>query len=999
MSGDWMDSFLEETQVPQVKRRPWMDECEMILGTRENTDAIIDECIQSGVYAIDLETSGLDNRVFNGRTMDHIAGICLSPDGVKGYYIPVRHDLEKYGEHNVPGSVWRPAMKRLVDSPALAVFHNGKFDQEFLQFNGGEPLGEWDQPKTWDDTLILAYLRNTRAKTIGLKSLAEAPPDATHEHQCGGPGLGCEMIKLHELWGHETEKSGFKYDFTTLDPSWAPSLWYASSDAIMTFRLYELLKKEGEEQRTIHLMEKLCVAATRWMERNRICVSQDKVLELIKLGQQEWFDSIMELYEEASKILERDIMPGHYKLLRDIFRPDDTKFLVPEQLIQAKAQSQQRYPDPKGVIKSRGKEWPSIYDVSSAQQLGNMFAEMRVPGLKYTEKTGQVVTKKEVLNEIIEKAGKKFPFMGKVKRFRETWKALGSYLYPMLLDVEPSDNTMRINFQQHRVDTGRFSTPSKDDARAEVPGWPQLNLQSMPATYDPKRPACMTRLRECIVARSGYFLVAIDYAGVELRIVTNLSREPKWLSEFFHCASCDRTFERGDGRTTPSAPPPRCPDCGSDKIGDLHTLTALEIYGQDAVHKSDWKKLRGNAKATNFALCYGGGGNAVVRATECDKNEGWRIKNQFDQTYRGLKSWWDGQHTFARNHGYVLTGFGRKYPVPDITNADGFFRSKAERNSVNGPVQGTSADITKIAMGLIYKECKKRGWLDDVKMIITMHDELVFEIKGERIEEAIDVIVPIMTSNSLILGKKWPIPLTTDVEIGYDWTNPWDVNAMRAGEVRFLNGKKYKQDAQIPVGMRWEDLHPIDGKDPDQERKWKAHEYKKKDQIPEGVRWETIPNFPEPLSPLFKRKTLTGVPDPSEGGTPGGTPPRPDDGGPGGVSVSVPVMVEEEDDVDLDEIDLDDDDSPAPAPAIQRMEMSPASNGDVFTYRVEAPLTLTTVMKLADLIRQCRNGGTKVLHLCTASGESLDGWREVFGHAEVRVSSDEFAILAKAARL
>jgi len=92
--------------------------------------------------------------------------------------------------------------------------------------------------------------------------------------------------------------------------------------------------------------------------------------------------------------------------------------------------------------------------------------------------------------------------------------------------------------------------------------------------------------------------------------------------------------------------------------------------------------------STNFALCYGGGGNAVVRATGCDKNEGWRIKNQFDATYKGLRSWWVGQHQFANKYGFVLTAWGRIYPVPDIWSADGGFRSKAERNSVNGPIQG-----------------------------------------------------------------------------------------------------------------------------------------------------------------------------------------------------------------------------------------------------------------------------------------------------------------------
>ena len=283
--------FLEASQTPRVNRRPWMDDCQFILGTEENIDSIVAECIKSGLYALDLETSGLDNRVFNGRTVDHIAGFCLSPDGVVGYYIPIAHDPELYDDHNIPQSVWRPAMARLVESDSVAIFHNGKFDHEFLQFNGGDPLGEWDKPSKWEDTLILAYLRNTRARLKSLKALTKAPTDADAESMTGGPGLDREMIELYELWGHTKQESGFNYDFTTLDPSWEASLWYAGSDAICTYQLYKILHPEVVDpepatkqpnQRTVYVIEKLGVAATRWMERGRLFIKQDKVRELVR---------------------------------------------------------------------------------------------------------------------------------------------------------------------------------------------------------------------------------------------------------------------------------------------------------------------------------------------------------------------------------------------------------------------------------------------------------------------------------------------------------------------------------------------------------------------------------------------------------------------------------------------------------------------------------------------------------------------------------------------
>jgi hypothetical protein len=204
----------------------------------------------------------------------------------------------------------------------------------------------------------------------------------------------------------------------------------------------------------------------------------------------------------------------------------------------------------------------------------------------------------------------------------------------------------------------------------------------------------------------------------------------------------------------------------------------VDVSLQDTDHLY-WANGLLTHNSTNFALCYGGGGNAVDASTGCGKQEGWRIKDQFDKTYKGLKNWWGEQHKFARKYKYVMTAFGRRYPLPDIDHEMGGFRSKAERNATNGPIQGTSADITKLSMGLIYKECKARGWLDKVHMLITMHDELVFEIDRDVLSEAIDTFVAIMNRNAALLRLRWPVPLTSDVELGPDWTVPWDLKKCR----------------------------------------------------------------------------------------------------------------------------------------------------------------------------------------------------------------------------
>ena len=572
-----------------------------------------------------------------------------------------------------------------------------------------------------------------------------------------------------------------------------------------------------------------------------------------------------------------------------------------------------------------------------------MFEEMGVPGLVYTEKSGQVKTSKDVLDAVVERAGAKFPFMAKIKRFREIHKALSNYLMPMLQESEPHDDTMAISFRGHKVDTGRFATPSKQ--KVKMRGWPGLNLQSLPAGYDPNRPACMRRLRECIVGRDGKFIVAIDYAGVELRLVTNLSREPKWLSEYFHCSTCDRKFDPNKGKPegggTPEAPPPRCPNCGSDKIGDLHTLTALTVYGDDATDKPEWKMLRQRAKGANFALCYGGGGSAVSRSTGCDKNEGWRIKNLFDGNYKTLRSWWGAQHAYARQREYVLTAFGRKYPVPDINHGDGGFRSKAERNSVNGPIQGSSADITKLAMALLYKEIKRRGWMTKVLMVITMHDELVFEVDGDVLEEFLAVAEKVMCRNKFVLAQKWPIPLTTDCEIGYDWSVPWDLNTMRAGEIRFLGDQKFYKPAKAEAA---------------------------------GHVWDDMGRFPASLTPFFKHQTFEGI-EVTLGPAP-----------------KAPEEPPEESDAP--------DEPPTTPEAVANRPRPPTGlkKGDVFEYTLSCQLDIRTYPLLAAAIHKCRNGGTKHLRLLTRDGvvlNDLPEWAEFVSTEPVLVNDQQFWHLAQ----
>ena len=780
MIGD----FFESLQRPDIKPKPWMVKVDLILGTKDNIKQAIDECLASSHYGIDLETTGLDNRVFDGRTRDQIVGISIAPNDKKAYYFPIRHS--KGIEHNVGWSIIEREFGRLLDESATAipVFHNAAFDQEFLVYSSDARMGEkrFDKPRLWEDNFIMVSLMNPRDKGgRGLKHQSKTR-------------LDYEMIELDELIPDSKVK-----DYSTLDPSWDASVWYAASDALCTLKLYhEIAKEFPKEMLSLYAIEKKCNTSVRWMHRNRIFVDREKTLSFIKKGQKEWMESVIEVYQGAKTIIGRDIMPNSIKIMTGEIKginKFDTDSTTPykEVLEQARLEADRNYDTGteltyKSVVPKldgKGTEeiaFPETYDIFSPQQLGLLFRELKIPNLQTTD-SGQVATGADVLDEVIEQAEETFPFMKKIKRFRELAKALGQYLIPMLEDVGP-DGTLKAKFNQFGADTGRFSCGTTSDPQKVKDGGCRVPFQGIPSGYDPKRPEISYRTRECISVRNpDNYLVAIDYAGVELRLITNLSQEPLWIEEFFRCSSCNRKYPKErDTEGFITSPPPIC-ICGSDKIGDLHTLTAVAFYGEEAKKRPDWKALRGNAKGVNFALCYGGTGRAVVTAIGCSLEEGDDKYQTFISTYKGLSGWWKKSQEYARQNGFIATAFGRRMPMPDINNKKDFkLKSKDERKSVNSPVQGTSADITKISMSLIYDAVRERKWDDKLMMILTVHDEIVFEIHKDIIGEAIPLLCNLMVRNKAIAKMGWIVPLTVDVEIGKDWSVPYDLKELREGK-------------------------------------------------------------------------------------------------------------------------------------------------------------------------------------------------------------------------
>lgn len=813
-----MDFFEQQERLylSEIQQFPWMRECEMNLGTAENIAEAVDACIASGMYAYDCETTGLDRRLVDGVTKDKIVGFSISPDGRRSWYFPLRHQDTAA---NVPLLLAEKHLRRLFASPAKTIFFNANFDQEFAEFGSAEPLGTFEDTTKWEDGHLLSYLENSRRNSHGLKELSKVD-------------LGCEMISLENLFPPDYEG---KLDFSKLDPTSPPVVWYGCSDAIMHYRVFKEKERTvlacPRPQTVVYQIEKLCLLSVRWMQRNRVHVDKEIVKELLLDGKEEFRSALLEVYSFCCEALDRDIAPGYIRIwlgwpgpgqdFRSLGTPtpapgesgsegdeemeEDLKEEFREAIIQSKWLGLDKVDKNKKfrqIVNASGKTVPEKYDIFSAQQLGLLLEELGIPGLVRTEKSGQIDTGDEELERLSKAYGDKYPFLGKLRRFRSLDKAFGTYLLALWKDTWDFDSTLNVQFKQAGTDTGRFKTPGPRDKNYREWGGTKYPLHGTPSPADDSKPNCLRYVRRVFTPRKvpgqRRVLVAVDESGVELRIVTNISGEPLWLDEYFRCSTCELTFDRGDGKSTPAAPPNFCPRCGSDRIGDLHTLSGIAFFGEEATKKDNWKQLRGWAKQVNFALCYGGSGKTVQDGIGCDEAEGARIHHKFNSTYKGLAAWWESIVQFGQTHGYVTSAFGRKYSVEDLNlpitpdkepdprkrEMNKKFRAKAKRNAINGPIQATSADLIKIAMGRIYKEVFKRGWQDLMCMTITMHDELVFEIDLSILADALPMIQHEMTRCKAILGLGWRVPLLTDCEIGLDWTVPWDFKDLVYGRVR-----------------------------------------------------------------------------------------------------------------------------------------------------------------------------------------------------------------------
>ena len=251
------------------------------------------------------------------------------------------------------------------------------------------------------------------------------------------------------------------------------------------------------------------------------------------------------------------------------------------------------------------------------------------------------------------------------------------------------------------------------------------NLQNIPIRTEEGR-----RVRKAFIARKGYQIVAADYSQIELRIMAHLSGDKGLLDAFAH------------GK-------------------DIHRATAAEVFNVPESEVTD--NQRRSAKAINFGLIYGMSAFGLARQLNVSRQEAQEYMNLYFTRYPGVLSYMDTTREFAKEHGYVETVFGRRLYLPDIKASNGARRKGAERAAINAPMQGTAADIIKMAM-LQVDDWIQQSNSDDVIMIMQVHDELVFEIKHENIDENIAKITALMEQAAALA-----VPLKVEAGKGENW--------------------------------------------------------------------------------------------------------------------------------------------------------------------------------------------------------------------------------------
>ena len=355
------------------------------------------------------------------------------------------------------------------------------------------------------------------------------------------------------------------------------------------------------------------------------------------------------------------------------------------------------------------------FNLASPKQLGDiLFDKLKIGGAKQKKtKTGQYATGEEILSYL----EKDNPIVKDILEWRQMVKLQSTYIDALPNQVDAKTGRVHTDYMQTVAATGRLSSNNP-------------NLQNIPIRTERGR-----LIRKAFIARDeNYTLVSADYSQIELRIIAALSGEENMI----------KAFQNNE---------------------DIHRSTAAKVFNVPLEEVT--KEQRSNAKTVNFGIIYGVSAFGLSNQTSLSRKESAELIDAYYATYPKLKSYMANQVDFARENGYVQTVLGRRRYLKDINSANMMVKSGAERNAVNAPIQGSAADIIKIAMINIHKKLTSTnpdgsGWKS--KMLLQVHDELVFDVHNSELEK-IQPMIKHEMENAFIMD----VPLDVEIGMGKNW--------------------------------------------------------------------------------------------------------------------------------------------------------------------------------------------------------------------------------------
>ena len=349
------------------------------------------------------------------------------------------------------------------------------------------------------------------------------------------------------------------------------------------------------------------------------------------------------------------------------------------------------------------------FNIASPKQLGDvLFDKLKLVDKPKKTKTGQYATGEEILSYL----ANDHPIVQDILDYRGLTKLKSTYVDALPNQVEPSTGRVHTDYMQTVAATGRLSSNNP-------------NLQNIPIRTERGR-----QVRKAFIPRNeDYTLLAADYSQIELRIIAALSEEDNMIE----------AFKNGE---------------------DIHASTASKVFNIPI--KEVTREQRSNAKTVNFGIIYGVSAFGLSNQTDLSRSEAKDLIDTYYETYPKLKAYINKQIAFARENGYVQTVLGRRRYLNDINSRNQVVRGAAERNAVNAPIQGSAADIIKIAMINIFKKLNQGNFKS--KMLLQVHDELVFDAYKPELDQ-----LKVMVKTEMEQAFKLNVPLLVDLGEGNNW--------------------------------------------------------------------------------------------------------------------------------------------------------------------------------------------------------------------------------------